>query len=100
MRFFVALALLVGLVVVIPTIAVCDCVDLGRVSDYYIEGAHTILFYLGRRPYARVVVPYCTLYSDSTIRLTRTYTCDTDRLVVDGEECIIGTVASASTSTF
>ena len=100
MRLFVALALLMGLVVVTPTTSVCDCVDLGRVSDYYFEGAHTILFYVGRRPHARVDLPYCTLYSDSTIRITRTYTCDTDRIVVDGEECQIGTVTSASTSAF
>jgi len=100
MKFFVALVLLMGLVVVTPTIAVCDCVDLGRASDYYIEGAHTIIFYVGRMPRAQVSVPYCTLYSDSSIRLMRSYTCDTDRVVVDGAECMIGTLLSSTTSDF
>jgi len=99
MKFFVALVVFMGFVV-IPTIAACDCVDLGRANDFYIEGAHTILFYAGRRPYAQVSLPYCILYSDSSIRLTTSYTCDTDRIVVDGEECMIGSVKSASTSQF
>ena len=100
MRFFVALVLLMGLVVVTPTIAVCDCLYLNRATDYYFEGAHTIIFYAGRRPIAQASVPYCIVYSNSTIRLTTDYTCDTDRIVVDGEECQIGTVTSASTSAF
>ena len=100
MRFFVALVLLMGLVVVTPAIAVCDCVDLSQTSTYYISGAHTIIFYVGRMPRAQVSVPYCTLYSDSNIRLMRGYTCDTDRVVVDGAECMIGTLLSSTTSDF
>ena len=100
MRFFVALVLLMGLALFTPAIAFCDCLYLNRANDLYFEGAHTIIFYAGRRAIAQVTIPYCTLYSDSTIRLTTDYTCDTDRIIVDGKECIIGTLLSATTSTF
>ena len=84
-----------------PAIALSDCVDLSGANDYYIQGGHTVIFFAGKRPVARVEIPYCTLYQDSIIRLTRNYTCDTDKIIVDGEQCAIGTVSSAATgSTF
>ena len=81
-----------------PAVALSDCVDLGRASDYYVQGGHTVIFYVGKRPVAQVEIPYCNLYQDSIIRLTRTYTCDSDKIIVDGEQCMIGTVSSAATS--
>ena len=81
-----------------PTVALSDCVDLGRVSSYYIQGAHTVIFYVGMRPVAQVEIPYCNIYQDSNIRLTRTYTCDNDKVIVDGEQCMIGTVSSGATN--
>jgi hypothetical protein len=81
-----------------PAVALSDCVDLGRASDYFIQGGHTVIFYVGKRPVARVEIPYCNIYQDSSIRLTRTYTCDSDKIIVDDEQCIIGTVSSAATS--
>ena len=80
----------------VPTVARSDCLDLGRANSYYIQGGHTVIFYVGPKPLAEVEIPYCILYQDSIIRLTRTYTCDTDKIVVDGAQCIIGTVSSAA----
>ena len=81
-----------------PAVALSDCVDLGRANNQYIQGAHAVIFYAGMKPVARVEVPYCMLYQDSIIRLTRTYACDGDQLVVDGGLCIIGTLSSATTN--
>ena len=81
-----------------PAVALSDCVDLGRATEYYIQGGHTVIFYVGRRPVAHVEIPYCNLHQDSTIRLIKTYTCDSDKIIVDGEKCTIGTVSSAAPS--
>jgi len=81
-----------------PAVALSVCFDLGQADSYYIQGAHAIIFYEGIRPLARVVVPNCDLYQDSTIRLTTNYTCDTDRIIVDGKQCTIETVSSSPTT--
>ena len=81
-----------------PALCLSECVDLGRADSHGIQGAHTVIFYTGMKPVARVEVPYCMLYQDSIIRLTRTYACDGDQLVVDGALCIIGTLSSATTN--
>jgi hypothetical protein len=81
-----------------PAVALSDCVDLGRATSLYIQGAHTVIFYVGMRAVAQVEIPYCNIYQDSIIRLTRAYTCENDKIIVDGEQCIIGTVSSGATS--
>lgn len=81
-----------------PAVASADCLDLGRANNYYVEGSHGIIFYAGMRPIAFVTIPYCLVYSDSSIRLSRSYMCDTDRIIVDGSECVIGSISSTATT--
>ncbi len=50
------------------------------------------------RTVAQIEIPYCNIYQDSIIRLTRAYPCENDKIIVDGEQCIIGTVTSGATS--
>ena len=95
-KFLVLLALMT--ILAAPGVALSDCTDLALADSSYVQGAHTVIFYRGRRPLARLEVPYCQLYPDSEIRLTKTYTCDTDSIIVDGQQCMIGTVYTASTT--
>ena len=81
-----------------PAVVRSECVDLGRADSHYIQGAHSVVFYTGNRPIARVTMLHCALYQDSTIRLTKTYVCDRDRIIVDGEQCVIGGVSTAVTT--
>jgi hypothetical protein len=83
-----------------PAVALSDCLNFGRVDNYYIKGAHMVIFYEGMRSIAKVEIPYCTLYENSNIRLTRTYTCENDKIIVDGAECMIGTVSSVAAGSF
>jgi len=92
-----ALLILVSLLIT-PAVVLSDCLDLGQANSYYIQGGHAIIFYDGMRPLARVEIPNCNLYQDSTIRLTKSYTCDSDKILVDGVQCNIGTVSSAATN--
>lgn len=74
-----------------------DCVDLARSNSWYAQGGHTIVFYVGITPIARVDVR-CPVQPSSTIRPMTNYICDSDSIVIDGEVCNIMTVNSSSSS--
>jgi hypothetical protein len=42
------------------------------------------------------VLQDCTVNPSSTIRLTKHYLCDEDSLIIDGQECVIMSLTSAS----
>src|SRR5512135_1636582 len=96
-RFFPVLMVLV-IVLLCPALVLSDCVDLKRASSTYVQGGHSVIFYEGVRPIARVDIPYCFINLTSSIRLTTSYVCDGDNIIIDGSECIITTIASGSTS--
>jgi hypothetical protein len=83
-----------------PNPVFSDCMDLGRSTSWYAQGGHTIIFYNGPTPLARVDVPYCVVQPSSSIRLIKNYTCDSDDIIVDGGPCSIMTITSASSGTF
>jgi hypothetical protein len=92
----VAVLLGVAVVLVSPSIVFSDCVDLGRATSWYVQGAHSIIFYGGLMPIARVDVPYCALNPSSSIRLLKSYVCDGDKIIIDGSGCLIMSVSSNS----
>jgi hypothetical protein len=83
-----------------PGIAFSDCVDLGRSTSWYVQGSHSIIFYGGLMPIARVDVPYCTLDPSSSIRLLKSYVCSGDKIIIDGAGCMIMNVFSSSTGSY
>jgi hypothetical protein len=85
-----------AILLLLPTLASSDCVDLRRSTSWYIQGGHKIIFYEGMRPMAFLDISYCTMNSSSDIRLLKTYVCNNDNIVIDGEKCSIMTVSTAS----
>lgn len=81
-----------GIFLLIPTLAFADCLDLGGFTSWVLEDTHTIVFYMGTRPVARLEIPYCTMGSSSSIRLIKSYVCDADSIMIDGEQCSIITL--------
>ena len=79
-----------------PNLVLSDCLDLGGFTSWKVQGDHTILFYRQNTPIAEVNVKGCTVTASSTVRLTKSYMCDSDSLIVDGQECAIMTITSAS----
>ena len=75
-----------------PALVSADCADLGRFTNWYLERAHTVIFYGGDIPLARVEIPYCEITPLSTILLLNSYVCDSDEIMVDGVACHIITV--------
>jgi hypothetical protein len=82
----VALSLMILL---FPAFVSADCADLGRFTNWYLETAHTVIFYDGEVPLARVEIPYCEINPLSTILLLKSYVCDSDEIMVDGVACRI-----------
>ena len=76
-------------ILLFPTFSSADCASLERYTSWIVESSHAIIFYAGRRPLARVELPNCEIRPLSTIRLMKSYICDSDVIIIDGEACHI-----------
>jgi hypothetical protein len=79
-------------IILFPTFVSADCADLGGFTNWYLETSHTIVFYVGETPLARLEIPKCEVSPLSTIRVIKSYVCDLDEIMVDGVACHIITV--------
>ena len=89
------LILLGLLLLLLPNLAWADCLDVSRTTSYYIQGAHEVILYSRMTPVAYISVPWCNIFSDSSVQVTKGYLCDSDKIIIDGEACPIFTVRSA-----
>ncbi len=96
------IALCLGFLILLffPGLAASDCVDFGRVTSWSVIDENSIIYYSQMTPVAKVVLQDCTVNSSSNIRFTKSYVCDSDSLIVDGQECAIMTLTSASSGSF
>ena len=85
-----------GIFLLFPNPALADCVSLVSYTDWFAQDSHHVAFYRGTRPLGTLTVPYCSINPSSTILLIKSYVCDLDKIIIDGEECTIMTVTSAS----
>jgi hypothetical protein len=99
MKRNILILLCIGILLALPNLAVSDCLSFGRATGWYIQNENTIIFYSQMKPVAKVVLQDCTVSSSSNIQLLKTYMCDADSLIVDGKNCAILSVTSASSST-
>jgi len=96
MRKKIVLLLSCAMVLLFSTQALADCVSLVSFTDWFAQDTHSVVFYRCSRPLGTLNVPDCSINPSSTIRLSKSYVCDLDKIVIDGEECTIMTVTSAS----
>jgi hypothetical protein len=75
-------------ILLFPAFVCADCVDRGRSTSWYLETPHTIVFYTGETPLARLEIPNCEVNPLSTIRLIKSYVGDSDEIMVDGVACL------------
>ena len=83
-----------------PNPAPADCVSLVGFTTWFAEDTHNIVFYRGSRPLGTLNIPDCTINPSSNIHLIKSYVCDSDKIIIDGEACIIMTITSASAGSF
>lgn len=80
---------ILGVFLFLPTLVSADCVDLGKFTSWVLESEHKIIFYMGVKPIARLEVQDCEIQPSSSIRLSKSYVCDSDEIVIDGNTCNI-----------
>jgi hypothetical protein len=85
-----------GVLLFSPTLALSDCTDLGRSTGVSVQDDKTIVYYMGNRPSAQIVLQDCSVNASSNIRLLKSYVCDSDSVIVDGQECAIMTLTLGS----
>jgi hypothetical protein len=75
-----------------PTFVSADCAGLRRSTHWVLETSHSVIFYEGPKPLARLETPNCEITPLSTIRLVTSYVCDLDEIEIDGVTCQVITV--------
>ena len=99
MKKNISILLCIGILLALPSLAASDCLSFGRATSWYVQDENTIIFYSQMKPVARIVLQDCTVSPSSNIRLLKTYMCDADSLLVDGKECAILSLTSATSGT-
>jgi hypothetical protein len=100
MKKNILMLLCLGILLAVPNLAVSDCTDFGRVTSWHVQDEHTIIFYSQVKPLAKITLKDCSVLSSSNIRFLETYMCDGEKLIIDGEECYITRLESASGASF
>ncbi len=75
-----------------PSVAMSDCADFTRMTGWGVLGSHSVIFFGGNLPIASVNLQNCTVGPSSNIRVMKRYLCDSERIIVDGQECAIMTL--------
>jgi hypothetical protein len=94
MKKYILVILCLGILVILPNLALADCVDLAGYSRYVLMGVNTVIFYAGGAPYAKFDVQ-CPVESTSQILLLKSPVCDGDDVLVDGSKCTVLNVTSS-----
>jgi hypothetical protein len=93
-KIFILLS--ISVLLFFPSLGLSDCTDFSSATSWYVQDDNTIIYYSANRPVAKIVLQDCTVNSSSNIRFLKTYMCDSDSLLIDGEECSIMSVNSAT----
>ena len=78
-----------SLLLLSPGPVLCDCADFTRMTSWAVQGSSTVIFYTGNLSFAQVDLQDCTVDPSSNIRIMKSYVCDSDSLMVNGQECAI-----------
>ena len=94
MKTILFIALTLGLFWLVPIILHADCLSLGGYTSMVFESDQKIIFYRGSRPIASVKLRDCKVYANSSVLLIKSYVCDDDKIIVDGQQCNLFSVDS------
>ncbi len=94
MKTILFVALTLALFWLVPMALHADCLSLGGCTSWFFETDQKIIFYRGARPIASVKLRDCKLHANSSVLLIKSYVCDSDKIIVDGEECNLFSVDS------
>jgi hypothetical protein len=79
-----------------PQVTPAECTDLGGFNRWSLEGVNTVVLFSGATPVGRFDVQNCQVQPSSRIELIKSYVCDGDEVMIDGERCTIMEIKPAS----
>jgi len=82
-----------GFFVVLPSVVLADCADIGGFSSFSVDGT-TVTLSARNRPFVKFDVQ-CGIESTSKLQLLKSYVCDGDEVLVDGSKCTILNIVSS-----
>jgi hypothetical protein len=85
-KIFIALLVFTLL---LPNLLLADCLYFSGYTSWVVESERKIIFYRGDTPFATITLQDCKANPNTSIRLTKGYMCESDRIIIDGEECLI-----------
>jgi len=85
----IGLALCFGIFLVVPSLSLAECTNIGGFSSFSLEGTNTVILYAGSMLVARFDVLDCIVQPTSKIQLIKSDVCDGDEIIVDGSKCTI-----------
>jgi len=80
---------LLGFALFFPNLALADCTNFQGYTSWALDSERKIIFFRGADPIASITLTDCKADPNSNIRLTKSYMCDSDKIIIDGEECNI-----------
>jgi hypothetical protein len=83
-----------GIGVLLPTLALADCADLGGYNSFVLSRGNTVVLYAGSTPTGQFDVQNCDVQPQSRILLLKSMVCDGDEVVIDGNRCTVMDVKS------
>lgn len=89
MRRTIFFALCLGIFLLLPDLSSAECTDIGGFTNFSLRGGNTVVLYSGSRPIASFDAQTCSVDSSSKIELIKSYVCDGEEILVDGERCTI-----------
>ncbi len=77
-----------GIFVVLPSVVLADCGDIGGFTSFSVTGGNTVTLYSGNTPFVKFDAQ-CDIQPTSKLQLLKGYVCDGDEVLVDGSKCTI-----------
>jgi len=79
----------IGILLLLPTLVLADCDDLGGFTNFVLQGSNTVVLYAGSTPMGQFDVQSCNVTSTSSILLLKPMVCDGDEVMIDGSRCAV-----------
>ncbi len=98
MKKTILILVFLGILVVLPNLALADCADVGSFSSFSVTANDRVTLYWMNRPFLRFDVQG-GITPTSKLQLTKAYVCDGDDVLVDGYKSTILNVSSSIIST-
>jgi hypothetical protein len=80
--------------ILLPTLALADCCDLGGFNNFVLSRGNTVVLYAGSTPTGQFDVQNCDVRPQSRILLLKSMVCDGDEVIIDGNRCTVMDVKS------